>query len=74
VDDGVAAVDGGAERRGVRHVSGRELDPQRRQLRGLPGIAHQRAHRQVARAQRVGDLGPDEAGRAGDEDHSKFFQ
>jgi len=44
---------------------------------GAGGLAHQRSHRQLPRAQRVHDVGPDEAGPAGDEDRhepSKFCQ
>ena len=37
-------------------------------------VAHEHAHLSALGPKRVDDVGADEAGRAGDEDHSKFLQ
>ena len=41
---------------------------------GVGALAHEHPHLSALGAKRVDDVRADEAGRAGDEDHSKFFQ
>ena len=60
----------GAQRRGIGDVALDELRAPRGRARAVARVAHEHAHRQLARAQRMHDVRPDEARAAGDEDHS----
>ena len=74
MDDGVHADARSAEHGLVGHVADDELGAPRRQPARAARIPHERAHRHVARAQRVHHVMADEARPAGDEDgHSKFL-
>ena len=80
VDHAVAALDGMAQARGVRHVALDELAAPAREPGGLPPIADEAPDLPALGPQRVHDPRPDEAGAAGDEDGhaasspSKFCQ
>jgi hypothetical protein len=78
VDDRIHSLARGAERGRIRDVPDGELDTPGGEARATRGIAHERPHRRLARAQRVDDVRPDEARAAGDENRqvrsSKFFQ
>ena len=75
MDDDVDPVGGGSEVVRAGHVPLGELDtPAAELLRLARGrIPDERTHRPVLRAERMHDVGPDEAGSAGDEDHVKFL-
>ena len=68
----------GGERPRLGDVALDQLGSPRREPRRPPRIAHERAHRQIARTQRVHDVAADEAGAAGDENRhspdSKFLK
>ena len=69
-------VDSPAEAVRIGQVALDDLAAPGAELVLLLGLPCEHAHGQLGRAQRVDDLGADEAGSPGDEDHSlaKFFQ
>ena len=75
MDDRRYADARGAHDRRVREVADDELGAPRREPVGALGVAHERAHPHVPRAQRMHHVLADEACPACDEDrHSKFLK
>ena len=74
MNDGVAALDRALEAGSIRHVADGKLATPGGEAGGVGSLAHEHAHLSALGSKRVDDVGADEAGRAGDEDHSKFLQ
>ena len=72
VDDGLATLDGPAQRRSVGHLALDELAASGFEAlrRAALGIADETADRPVLRAQREHDLRPDEPGPTRDQNHA----
>ena len=77
MDDRVHVCAGSPERGGVGDVALDELGTPCREPGGAPAVSHERPHGDVAHAQRVHDVRPDEARAARDENghsaDSKFL-
>ncbi|HWH06496.1 MAG TPA: hypothetical protein VNT23_08675 [Gaiellaceae bacterium] len=74
MDDDVGALGRALQALRVVDVADRRLAAPGVQPPRVGGVAHECADGEISRPELLDDVAADEAGGAGDEDHSKFFQ